>query len=168
VVNAGGLELEVSSATADCSGATILPRSQKSSDAAHRFPCGLIQRWVRTDEIANHSPGGEGQGSLGGRPHRQRHGTLRTETDSLRSGLLARANAYCLGEHVNSDRFVSRLDFAIAAKTIEIFQECHPSRPAKAHEHSAFQHGAKASMQEDSVARANWRSAGTKFYSRQN
>ncbi len=87
------------------------------------FPCGLGQRWVCANNVADHLPGGEVERALRRRTHGQRHRALRTETDALGRRFLARPHSYGLREQVDGYRFLSRLEFPITTKAIQGFQK---------------------------------------------
>jgi hypothetical protein len=98
-------------------------REQAFFDSVETFPCGFGQRWVGSNDIADHLPGGQIERALGRGAHRQRNGTLRAEANPLRGRFLARLHAHGLREQVHGHRFLSGFEFPTTAKTIQVIQE---------------------------------------------
>jgi hypothetical protein len=95
---------------------TRISCTQQASYATQTLPRGLIQRWLGAHQVADHLPRRHIQRAFGGKPHRQRHRTLRAETYPLRRRLLARPDPNRLREHIDRDRFISCLNLAPAAQ----------------------------------------------------
>jgi len=87
-------------------------------DPVQAFPRGFRECRIGPDDIADHLPGSEIQRALRRRTHGQRDRALRTETNPLCRGFLARPHSHSLCEQIYGDRFLSGLELPIAAKTI--------------------------------------------------
>ena len=101
---------------------------QQAFNSAQSFPSSLVQGWIGSDQVADHLPGSDVEGAFGWRAHRQGHGALGAETDSLRRRFLPRPYPNSLCEHVHRNGFVSCLELPVATKTIQIFQRFLPGR----------------------------------------
>jgi hypothetical protein len=54
---------------------------------------------------------------------------------------LSRSYSHGLREHIYRDRFVSSLELSITAKTIQVFQRCHPGSQLRLKENTVFRFG---------------------------
>jgi len=90
------------------------------------FPSGLGQGRVGADDVANHLPGGEIEGSVRSRPHGERNGALGAEADAAGGRFLTRADSDGLREEIDADGFLAHLEFAIATQAAGVFQEARP------------------------------------------
>jgi hypothetical protein len=114
---------------------------QQAGKSSKIFPRRLIQGGVGADKVADHIPRRQVECALGWRSHSQRDGTLRTETDPLGRRFLSRSYSHGLREHIYRDRFVSSLELSIAAKTIQVFQWCHPGSQLRLKQNTVFRFG---------------------------
>jgi len=87
-------------------------------DTMQAFPRGFGKGRIGPDNFTNHLPGGEIERSFRRGTHRQRNGALRTKTDSLRWGFLARPDSGRLREKEYGNRFLAGFELSVAAKTI--------------------------------------------------
>ena len=139
-----------------------IARTQQTHHTAQAFPCGLIQRRLSADNIANHVPRRHVQRSFRRHSHRQRHSTLRTKTNPLRRRLLPRFYPHRLRKHIHCHRLVPSLNLPPAPQTrnklhfppVPSFQtatrECRPTLPSK---HFPRADALPASMQKGSARR---------------
>src|ERR1700735_5185930 len=92
-------------------------RTQQTHHTTQAFPCRLIQRRLGADNVANHVPRRHVQRSFRRHSHRQRHRTLRTETNPLRRRFLPRLHPHRLRKHVHRHRLVPGLNLPPAPQT---------------------------------------------------
>jgi 8-oxo-dGTP pyrophosphatase MutT (NUDIX family) len=129
-------------------------RQQAVLNSVQAFPRGFGQRRIGPDNLANHLPRRQIERSLRSRAHRQRHRTLRTETDALRSRFLTRPHSGRLREHEHGHGFLSGLKFPVTAKAIQMIH-VRP-RSAKTSSRYFLQRVTRGtSMQKDSRTRAD-------------
>src|ERR1700727_3606109 len=92
-------------------------RTQQTNHTAQAFPCGLVQRRLRADNVANHVPRRHVQRPFRRHSHRERNRTLRTKTNPLRRGLLPRLYPHRLRDHIHRHRLVPSLNLPPAPQT---------------------------------------------------
>ena len=96
---------------------------QQAHNSPQILPGCPIQCWVGAYQVADHVPRCDVERAFRCRPHRQRNRALRTKTNALSRRLLPRPYSHGLREHVYRHRFMSRLEFSVAAKTVQVFHE---------------------------------------------
>ena len=95
---------------------------QQAQDSAQGLPRRSVQGGVGTDKVADHIPGSHVERAFRGRAHCQRNRTLWAERNTMRGRLLPRLDSNRLREHVEGNRFVSRFERTITAKTMHGLQ----------------------------------------------
>ena len=101
-------------------------RRKQANYSPQSLPGSLIQRRVRSHQVADHLPGGDVESALRWRSHGKRYRTLWAEADALRGRFLPGANSYGLSEHVDGHRFLAAFQFPIAAQAVEVLQNSFP------------------------------------------